>query len=263
MDSIISELAAIPTLQEINLNYFENSTQIGNLDAFSNFHKIRVQVAKFGPDKVILELGKLLSKCPGLTELDISVDDIEENMSQLFQCLDQTGKPLSLSHLGMDGLKVTPNCFKLAIGNLRSLQSLHIHRFSRPWSLRGDTIWDILRIERVHIQDLSTDCPDKSCLRYLCSFNGLRKLSIMTRGSHHTLNNPNPILQTVIPHHTESLTELIMRAASPRLVVVISSETITSVLSPVKNLQYFALQLVFAGTVDYDSVIVSVFCNDQ
>ena len=257
MDSIIYELAAIPTLQDINLNYLKYSSHIGNLDAFSNLHKIRIQVASFGPNKVILELGKLLAQCPGLTDLDISIDT-EDKISQLFQFLDQTGKPLSLRHLRMDQVTVSPDCLKLAIGNLRSLQSLHIHRFSSNGM--GYTIWDILRKEKIYIQNLSTDATDDSFLRYLSSFHGLRKFSIIIRYSSPKFD-PSTILQIMISHHSESLTELSLAGSGSHWHIsdLILSENLINLLSPVKNLQYFGLQLHTAPC--YISNIVSVFCN--
>ena len=164
MDSIIHELAAIPTLRDINLNYLSNSSHIGNLSALSNLHKIRVKVFRLGPEKIILELGKLLAQCPSLTDLDISIT-IEDNMSQLFQFLNQTGKPLSLRHLRMNRLLISPDCLKSAIENLRCLQSLHVLGFSYNGMVSGATIWDVLRKERIHIQNLSTDVADDSLLR--------------------------------------------------------------------------------------------------
>ena len=257
MDSIIDELAAFPTLRDINLNYLSDSSHIGNLEAFSNLHKICVKVHRSGPEKVILELGKLLAQCPGLTDLDVSVSFDQDNMSQLFQFLNQTGKPLSLRHLRMNGVTFFPDCLKLAIGNFRSLQSLHIHRFSNG-TVPGATIWDILRKERIHIQILSTDAADDSLLRYLSSFHGLRKFSMIR----YMYLQPDPItiLQTMIPHHVESLTELSMFAGSEsQMSVLVLPENLISLLSSVKDLQHFGLQLhVFSS---YISIIVSVFCN--
>ena len=240
----------------------ESSSHIGNLRAFSNLHKIRIQVTCFGLDKVILELEKLLTQCPGLADLDISVIGLKDNESQLPRFLvPKTGEPLSLRHLRMDGITVSPGCLKLAIGNLRSLHSLHIHRYLWTWTHMGPTIWDILRTEKLYIRNLSTDAPDNSFLRYICSFNGLRKLSITKRYPSYPLD-PNAILQIMIPHHAESLTEVNMQAASLSLVIFpILPENLINTLSSFKNIQYFGLQLHFAEC--YISIIVCAFCNTQ
>ena len=265
MDSIINEIAAIPTLRDINLNYLRGSYHIGNLGPFSNLHKLRIKVADFGLDKFILELGKLLAQCPGLTDLDITMVAFEDNASQLFQILDQTGKSLSLRHLKMDGMTFSPDCLKLAIGNLRSLQTLHIYRFSSG-IVSEPTIWDILRKERIYVQNLSTDTADDSLLRYLSSFQGMRKFSIMKYSSlrfDHTT-----ILQIMIPHHAESLTEFsVLAGTESQIPELILSENLVNLLSSVKNLQYFGLQLHLDFQIhlapSYISMIVSVFCNDQ
>ena len=260
IDSIIYELAAIPTLRDINLQYLKYSSHIGNLDAFSNLHKIRVQITSFGLGKAIIECGKLLAQCPGLIDLDISIEGYpQDNMAQLFQFLDQTGEPLSLRHLRFDGITVTPDCLKLTIGNLRSLQSLHIYRFSSNGM--GHNIWDILRKERIYIQNLSTDAADDSLPLYLSSFHGMRKFSIIKYSS--LQFDPIAILQSMIPHHAESLTEFSMLAGSGSQSSdqIVFSENLINLLSSVKNLQYIGLQLHILPC--YISIIVGVFCNGQ
>ena len=259
MDSIIYELAAIPTLRDINFNYLDKSSHVGNLEAFSNLHKIRVQIASFGLE-VIPDLGKLLAQCPGLTDLDISLEESKDNMSQLFQSLDQTRKPLSLRHLRMNRMTVSPDSLKLTIGNLRSLQSLHIYRFSSNGM--GHIIWDILREERIFIQNLSTDTASDSLLRYLSSFHGMRKFSIIKYRS--LQFDFITILQTMIPHHAESLTEFSMLAGSESWISesdLILTENLVNLLSSAKNLQYFGLQL--HNSRCYISIIVSLSCNGQ
>ena len=261
IDSIINELAAIPTLRDINLNYLRYASHFGNLDAFSNLHKIRVQGASLGIDKFILDLGKLLAQCPGLTDLDISIESFYEsdsnNMSQLFRFLDQTEKPLSLHNLRMDGISVSPDFSELAIGNLRSLQSFHIYRFSSNGT--GYTIWDIFRKERIYIKSLSTDAADDSLLRYLSSFHGMRKFSLI-KYSFLQFDISLQVLQNMIPHHVESLTELSMLAGpNCRIINLFWSENLVNLLSSFKNLQYFGLQL--HVTACYISIIVGVFCN--
>ena len=245
MDIIINELAAIPTLRDIDLNYLKHSSHIGNLDAFSNLHKIRIQVATFCPHNVTDELAKLVAQCPSLTDLDIRIEG-GSNMPQLFKVLDSTGKPLSLRHLGIDRMGVPPGCFSV-IGKLRSLQSLHIHRFSSNNVVSEVTIWDILLKEKIYIQDLSTDVADDSLLRYISSFHGMRKFSIA--GFPSPLFDPIAILQIMITHHAESLTELCM--LDPIL-----SEKVINLLSSIKNIRYFGVQLQFS--CNYPSTVVSV-----
>jgi hypothetical protein len=237
------------------------SSHIGNLDAFSDLHKIRVHVASFGLGKFILELGKLLAQCPGLTDLDISIEGSPSDItSQLFQFLDQIGKPLSLLNLKMNGMAVSLDCLELAIGNLRSLQSLHIYRFSSLGMPVDLTIWDILRKERIYIRDLSTDTADDSLLRYLSSFQGIRKFSII---KYSVLQSDHiTILRTLIPHHAESLTELSVLAGSgSQIPDLILSENLVNLLSSFKNLQHLGLQL--HSVPSYISIIVGVFCNGQ
>ena len=242
-DTIINELAAIPTLRDINLNYLKDSSHIGNLDAFSNLRKICVRTAGCGLDELILELGKLLAHCPGLTDLDIFIEkESEDSMSQFFQ----TGIPHSLRHLTMNGLK-TSDCSKLAIGNLRSLQSLHIYRFAEP------NIWDILRKEGIFVQNLSTDASDiltpDPFFRYLSSFQGLRKFSIISSLLRHI-----PILQVMVAYHADSLTELNMLQRPSPLGNPMSDDFI-SIITSFKNLQYFGLELC---AFNYESIVVSV-----
>ncbi|KAF8814225.1 hypothetical protein BYT27DRAFT_7250266 [Phlegmacium glaucopus] len=101
-------------------------------------------------------------------------------MSPLFQFVDHAGKPLSLHHLSMGQVVVSPDCFKSAIRNFRSLQSLHLHRCSSSHGVGSrPTVWDILIEESIYIRNLSTDAVDDSLLRYLSSFEGLRKFSII------------------------------------------------------------------------------------
>jgi hypothetical protein len=251
-DSIINELAAIPTLRDINLNYLSDSSHVGNLDAFSNLRKIRVRAAGCGPDELTLELGKLLAHCPGVTDLDIFIEEESENsISQLFQFLDQTGKPHSLRHLTMEGLK-TSDCSKLANGNLQFLQSLHIYRFASRIVIEP-TIWDILRKERIHIQNLSTDVSDlltdDSFLRYLSSFHGLRKFTIIS-----PLYRYVAILQVMVSYHADSLTELTMLQRQSSIGNLMTDDFI-SIISSFKNIQYFGLDL---SHLSYRSIVVSV-----
>ena len=230
---------------------------------FSNLHKIRVQVVNFGLHKLIFELGKLLARCPGLTDLDIYIEDVYyedffgesalDTMSKLFRFLDKTGKPLSLRNLRMNGLSVSPRCMELGIRNLRSLQSLHIYKFSSTTSSGLEhTIWDVLRKERIYIQSLSTDAADDSLLRYLSSFNGMRKFSLIKYSFPQF--DPISLLQIMIPHHAESLTELSVLEGSECQFRLIWSENLVNLLSSFKNLQYFGVQC-------YSSIIVGVFCN--
>ena len=256
-------------MRDINLNYLASpkacASHFGNLGEFSNLHKIRVQVFSFGLHKLILELGKLLARCPGLTDLDISIKDfyygfigasaLDTTMSKLFRFLDKNGKPLSLRNLRMDGMSVSPRCMELGIRNLRSLQSLHIYEFSSNGL--EHTIWDALRKERIYIQSLSTDAADDSLLRYLSSFQGMRKFSLVK----YSFPQFDPIflLQILIPHHVESLTELSVLEGSKCQFKLIWSENLVNLLSSFKNLQYFGVQLHLAAS--YISIIVGVVCN--
>ncbi|KAF8814228.1 hypothetical protein BYT27DRAFT_7250270 [Phlegmacium glaucopus] len=259
MEYIINELAAIPTLRDINLNYLRYARHIGNLTTFSNLHKIRVRV-DLGPGGVILELGKLLAQCPALTDLDISIGD---DMSQLFQFVDHAGKPLSLHHLSMDQLAVSPDCFKSAVRNFRCLQSLHLHRCSSSHSVGSrPTIWDILIEESIYIRNLSTDAVDDSLLRYLSSYEGLRKFSSIVE--YDLISSPNQvhpinILRAMIPHHAESLAELDILESSTDQIIDWSppfSKNLINLLSSFNNLRHFAHQLHLAPC--YISMIESV-----
>ena len=176
-------------------------------------------------------------------------------MSQLFQFLDQTGKPLSLRNLRLDGMTVSPHCMELGIENLRSLQSLHIYKFSSNGM--EHPIWDILRKERIYIKSLSTDAADDSLLRYLSSFHGMRKFSLIKYSF--LQFDPISLLKIMIPHHVESLTELSVLEGLDCQSKLIWSENLVNLLSSFKNLQYFGVQLHVAAC--YISIIVRVFCN--
>ena len=94
----------------------------------------------------------------------------------IFKFLNQAEKSLSLRNLKLERVTFSIDRLLKRIGDLRSLQSLHIHKFSTKNMVSGVTIWDILRKERIHLQDLSTDAADDSLLCYLTSFHGSRRL---------------------------------------------------------------------------------------
>ena len=177
----------------------------------------------------------------------------------IFKLLNRAEKSLSLRNLKLERVTFSIDRLLKRIGDLlRSLQSLHIHKFSTKSMVSGVT----MRKERIHLQDLSTDAMDDSLFRYLTSFHGLRKFSSFIGHGDHQSNHIT-ILQTMIPYHAESLTKLNMRGGSESQISDLTASVSGNFINllSVKNLQYFGLQLHIAPC--YISIIVSVFCNGQ
>ena len=148
----------------------------------------------------IIPIAKLISwSQPKLTTLIINDYRYRDNQNppNLNDFLSETSKSsvfLKLTHLTLKGLFVKLDATVLP--HLRSLISLTTQGvFSPQDQVSGNrgagfssgNIWWVLRLEKIHLQEIVTDDVQLALIEYLASFSGLRRLRLTEAPSYGTL----------------------------------------------------------------------------
>ena len=188
------------------------------------------------------QLATLVSRCPNLTHLEINCPTSIEELFRVTNA-NRTNPPLSIEHLNLMLVKVTPAGLELALRHLKALKHFGLHHkrggITRPHNI---DIWAILRREKIILSTISTDWLDPEGLGlYLQAFRGLENLHVQPSYPPAGLSSPLDLLQVVSLRHSISLVELEIDANHSRRWEWPFDEASRRALSSIPNLKIFGV----------------------
>ena len=107
------------------------------------------------------------------------------NLNDFFLEISKSSMFLKITHLTLKGLFVKLDATVLP--HLRSVISLTTEGVHSPQDQVSGNIWSVLRLEKIHLQEIVTDDVQLALIEYLASFSGLRRLRLTEAPSYCTL----------------------------------------------------------------------------
>ena len=210
----IFESSQILPLKELAVHILDGGTPSFRIGSLFNLRKICIEHSSFSslPQKFIDRLATLISQCPNLAHLEVNC--YQTSIEGLFRVInaDHTN-PLSIEHLSLKNVEVTPAGFELALRHLKALKYFGlVNNGPKLGGLYADNsdIWAILRREKITLSTIFTDRfePEAEGLGlYLQAFPGLENFYVRPTVLPY-LSSPLDLLQIVSPHHSISLVKL-------------------------------------------------------
>ena len=187
---VFSALASLPFLKDLYLHHWfspDRSLQLRRLPHIENLTFILS--SRLG---AIIPVARLIAGSqPTLTTLMIADHRYrnDKNAPNLTDFLSETTKNsafLNITHLSLKGLFVKLDATVLP--HLRSLISLTTKGIFSPQDqvsgnpgagFSSGNVWSVLRLEKIHLQEIVTDDVRLPLIEYLTSFSGLRRLRLI------------------------------------------------------------------------------------
>ena len=187
---VFSALASLPFLKDLHLHHWsspDRSLQLRRLPHIENLTFILS--SRLG---AIIPVARLIAGSqPTLTTLMIADHRYrnDKNAPNLTDFLSETTKNsafLNITHLSLKGLFVKLDATVLP--HLRSLISLTTKGIFSPQDqvsgnpgagFSSENVWSVLRLEKIHLQEIVTDDVRLPLIEYLTSFSGLRRLRLI------------------------------------------------------------------------------------
>jgi hypothetical protein len=241
----IFEWSRVLPLKELVVRILDRGVPSLRIGSLFNLRKIYIEHlgSRVAPE-FIDQLAILISRCPNLTHLEINCP--HTSIEKLFRVTNanHTKPPLSIEHLNLMLVKVTPAGFELALRHLKALKHFGLH--NKRGSIAGPhntDIWAILRREKIILSTISTNWLEPEGLGlYLQAFHGLENLHVQPSYPHPAgPSSPLDLLQVVSLRHSISLVELEIEANYFHLWEWPFDEASRRVLSSFPNLKIFGV----------------------
>ncbi|KAF7771114.1 hypothetical protein Agabi119p4_7088 [Agaricus bisporus var. burnettii] len=229
-NTFVAGLATLPLLEslELNISYGRPSWDM-KLDRFSTLNTLTFTVDQrhryhcYSSNGVaeqllisrallcnqnIRRLGVFVSgDCPGIPEGLICLDDLLNPRVHL------ANNPKNLVRLTLFG--VTPKLSPSNAKQLTFLKSISLEN-GPPHNSDFDDLWDLLRKEQVHLEEITVDRATTSLIEYLTHYSGLERLELLP-STHRISPLPHKdtlasFLHQILPHHSRSLRRLSLMA---------------------------------------------------
>ena len=199
---VFDALGSLPFLKDLYLHCWsvlDPSLQLRRLPHLENLTFIHAPWR--GTDRsAILPIARLIGwsqpKLTTLTIIHVPRDNDQTHAPNVNDYLSETSKSsvfLNITHLSLKELSVKLDATVLP--HLRSLISLTTERILSPQDqvsgnqsagFSSENIWSVLRLEKIHLQEIVTDDVQLALIEYLASFSGLRRLKLTEAPSYCT-----------------------------------------------------------------------------
>ncbi|KAK0443662.1 uncharacterized protein EV420DRAFT_1021708 [Desarmillaria tabescens] len=197
VNAIMFALSNLPLLSLLNIGLHHG--QASYLD-FHDLDNISFN-GKHGLDII----PTLVARSPNLTRLRLSSPHqtraVPEAALGIFSGL-RKGKLSRVKQLTLEGALILPtHDVPIIVPHLRHLTSLRIHITDV-----AEEFWSALRIEMIHLEDVSVDIVNDALLEYLGSYSGSRTMMLITEQE---LDHGSPeFWRNILPKHADTLVEL-------------------------------------------------------
>ena len=189
---VFDALASLPFLNDLHLSCWPVSNPSLQLRRLPHLEHLTFTREPWQDNDciTIVPIAKLINwSQPKLTTL--LIDDHRycdnRNVSNLNDFLLEISKSsvfLKITHLTLKGLFVKLDATVLP--HLRSVISLTTEGVHSPQDQVSGNIWSVLRLEKIHLQEIVTDDVQLALIEYLASFSGLRRLKLTEAPSYGT-----------------------------------------------------------------------------
>jgi hypothetical protein len=196
---VFDALASLPFLKDLHMRCWsvsDPSLQLRRLPHLENLTFIRESWQ--ANDRItIIPIARLIGwSQPKLTTLVIA-DHQYFNTPRLNDYLSESSTTsvfLNITHLSLKGLFVKVDA--IVLPHLKSLVSLTTEGIFSPQDqvsgnqgavFSSGNVWSVLRLEKIHLQEIVTDDVQLPLIEYLTSFSGLRRLRLNRASSYCTL----------------------------------------------------------------------------
>ena len=189
---VFDALASLPFLNDLHLSCWPVSNPSLQLRRLPHLEHLTFTREPWQDNDciTIVPIAKLINwSQPKLTTLLIDDHRYRDNrnVSNLNDFLLEISKSsvfLKITHLTLKGLFVKLDATVLP--HLRSVISLTTEGVLSPQDQVSGNIWSVLRLEKIHLQEIVTDDVQLALIEYLASFSGLRRLKLTEAPSYGT-----------------------------------------------------------------------------
>ena len=189
---VFDALASLPFLNDLHLSCWPVSNPSLQLRRLPHLEHLTFTRKPWQDNDCItfVPIAKLINwSQPKLTTLLIDDHRYRDNrnVSNLNDFLLEISKSsvfLKITHLTLKGLFVKLDATVLP--HLRSMISLTTEGVLSPQDQVSGNIWSVLRLGKIHLQEIVTDDVQLALIEYLASFSGLRRLKLTEAPSYGT-----------------------------------------------------------------------------
>ncbi|KAJ3570606.1 hypothetical protein NP233_g4285 [Leucocoprinus birnbaumii] len=216
--AVMKGLAYSKTLSYLNLYLpFGFDTSALRFDLLHGLKRIVISgTCEFFSPFVVKRLGDCIAQSPEMNSIDVdrSLCRRDEEVPSL-HCLLGNAPQRRLKHLGLHSWYTRLD--SITIPHLRALKSLALLNIrdsphdGHPFSSTAADIWSALRVNKIHLERISTDAMDASLIEYLASYSGLTRLYLksITAPDHQSSDQlAEMFFDSALPPHSSTLEDL-------------------------------------------------------
>ncbi|KAK0439527.1 uncharacterized protein EV420DRAFT_1583665 [Desarmillaria tabescens] len=196
VNAIMLALSNLPLLSLLDINFHRGRT------SYLDFHDLDSITFTVG-EHMLHVVPSLVARSPNLTRLRLVCSKQEGVVPALsvFSGIHK-GKLSRVEQLTLEGALILPtHDVPIIVPHLRHLTSLRILITDV-----AEEFWSALRIEMIHLEDVSVDIVNDALLEYLGSYSGSRSMMLITRQEDD--NGSSQFWNSILPRHADTLVEL-------------------------------------------------------
>jgi hypothetical protein len=210
-EAVMNALKTLPNLRVLLLHTTHCKIPVPFHDLSGMIEEISIH-GTTDQAEILDNIAKLVARSPKITSVEVLSDwryrqPVDENHSlhQIFKYYPQSSPPLQLRRLSLKSCLVKLD--DVTLPHLQHLTSLSLKSVDDPFKRRPrwgiiqdessdlqhaiaqqkygsslDDIWKMLKISRIHLEELTLDVVVPSFLEYLASYSGLKKLRLTAGG---------------------------------------------------------------------------------
>ncbi|KAK0200132.1 hypothetical protein DFS33DRAFT_126892 [Desarmillaria ectypa] len=197
VNAIMLALSNLPRLSLLNIGLHHGQA------SYLDFHDL--DNISFNGKRMLNIVPSLVARSPNLTRLRLSsshpTGTVPATALSIFSGLHK-GRLSCVEQLTVEGALILPTPdVPIIVPHLRHLTSLRIHIADV-----AEEFWFALRIEMIHLRDVSVDIVNDALLEYLESYSGVRSMMLITEQE--VDNSSSKFWNKILPRHTNTLMEL-------------------------------------------------------